>query len=92
MSYLTGVGLTPYGRHEGSSTLDLMSRIHREFKSHCNLLPNSNPSSTRSPGSMPTKLRKRLKRDLPSSANREPLLGGASIIKCFIGNDAIASP
>jgi acetyl-CoA acetyltransferase len=25
MSYITGVGLTAYGRHEGSSTLDLMS-------------------------------------------------------------------
>ena len=25
MSYLTGVGLTPFGKHEGSSTLDLMS-------------------------------------------------------------------
>ena len=26
MSYITGVGLTSFGRHEGSSTLDLMSR------------------------------------------------------------------
>jgi acetyl-CoA acetyltransferase len=26
MSFITGVGLTPYGRHEGSSSLDLMSR------------------------------------------------------------------
>ena len=26
MSYITGVGLTAYGRHEGSSTLDLMSK------------------------------------------------------------------
>lgn len=26
MSFITGVGLTPFGRHEGSSTLDLMSR------------------------------------------------------------------
>lgn len=25
MSFITGVGLTPYGRHEGRSTLDLMS-------------------------------------------------------------------
>ncbi|MDB5502798.1 MAG: hypothetical protein JWR89_2700 [Tardiphaga sp.] len=25
MSYITGVGLTPFGKHEGSSTLDLMS-------------------------------------------------------------------
>ena len=25
MSFITGVGLTPYGKHEGSSTLDLMS-------------------------------------------------------------------
>jgi acetyl-CoA acetyltransferase len=26
MSFITGVGLTPYGKHEGSSSLDLMSR------------------------------------------------------------------
>ena len=26
MSYITGVGLTAYGKHEGSSTLDLMSK------------------------------------------------------------------
>src|ERR1700744_6415904 len=26
MSYITGVGLTAFGRHEGSSTLDLMSQ------------------------------------------------------------------
>src|ERR1700752_2109940 len=26
MSYITGVGLTSYGKHEGSSSLDLMSR------------------------------------------------------------------
>jgi acetyl-CoA acetyltransferase len=26
MSFITGVGLTPFGRHEGSSSLDLMSR------------------------------------------------------------------
>jgi acetyl-CoA acetyltransferase len=26
MSYITGVGLTPFGRHEGASSLDLMSR------------------------------------------------------------------
>src|SRR3954469_6517273 len=26
MSFITGVGLLPYGKHEGSSTLDLMSR------------------------------------------------------------------
>src|SRR3954451_4979962 len=26
MSFITGVGLTSFGRHEGSSTLDLMSR------------------------------------------------------------------
>ena len=26
MSYITGVGLLPYGKHEGSSTIDLMSR------------------------------------------------------------------
>jgi 3-oxoacyl-[acyl-carrier-protein] synthase III len=26
MSFITGVGLTAYGRHEGSSSLDLMSR------------------------------------------------------------------
>ena len=26
MSYITGVGLTSYGRHEGSSSLDLMSK------------------------------------------------------------------
>jgi len=26
MSYITGVGLTPFGRHEGSSSLDLMSQ------------------------------------------------------------------
>jgi len=26
MSFVTGVGLTPFGRHEGSSSLDLMSR------------------------------------------------------------------
>jgi acetyl-CoA acetyltransferase len=26
MSFITGVGLTPYGRHEGSSSLDLMSK------------------------------------------------------------------
>ncbi|MET0906096.1 MAG: thiolase family protein, partial [Tardiphaga sp.] len=26
MSYITGVGLLPYGRHEGSTTIDLMSR------------------------------------------------------------------
>jgi acetyl-CoA acetyltransferase len=26
MSFITGVGLTPFGKHEGSSTLDLMSR------------------------------------------------------------------
>ena len=26
MSFVTGVGLTPYGRHEGSSSLDLMSK------------------------------------------------------------------
>ncbi len=25
MSFITGVGLTPYGKHEGASTLDLMS-------------------------------------------------------------------
>jgi len=25
MSYITGVGLTAYGKHEGSSSLDLMS-------------------------------------------------------------------
>ena len=25
MSYITGVGLTPYGKHPGRSTLDLMS-------------------------------------------------------------------
>ena len=26
MSFITGVGLTSFGRHEGSSTLDLMSK------------------------------------------------------------------
>src|ERR1700712_5145901 len=26
MSFITGVGLTSFGRHEGASTLDLMSR------------------------------------------------------------------
>src|SRR2546430_16035182 len=26
MSFITGVGLTAFGRHEGSSTLDLMSK------------------------------------------------------------------
>ena len=26
MSYITGVGLTAYGKHEGSSSLDLMSK------------------------------------------------------------------
>src|SRR3954466_16244078 len=26
MSFVTGVGLTPYGKHEGSSSLDLMSQ------------------------------------------------------------------
>jgi len=26
MSFITGVGLTAYGRHEGSSSLDLMSK------------------------------------------------------------------
>src|SRR5262245_43136372 len=26
MSFITGVGLTSYGKHEGSSTLDLMSQ------------------------------------------------------------------
>src|SRR5256886_7544116 len=26
MSFITGVGLTPYGKHEGSSSLDLMSK------------------------------------------------------------------
>src|SRR4030081_3618362 len=26
MSFITGVGLTSFGRHDGSSTLDLMSR------------------------------------------------------------------
>jgi len=26
MSYITGVGLTAFGRHEGASSLDLMSR------------------------------------------------------------------
>src|SRR3984893_15025251 len=26
MSFVTGVGVTPFGRHEGSSSLDLMSR------------------------------------------------------------------
>src|SRR5215475_7764061 len=26
MSYITGVGLTSYGKHEGSSSLDLMSK------------------------------------------------------------------
>ena len=26
MSLITGVGLTPYGKHEGSSSLDLMSK------------------------------------------------------------------
>ncbi len=26
MSFITGVGLTAYGRHEGSSGLDLMSK------------------------------------------------------------------
>ncbi len=26
MSFITGVGLTPFGKHEGSTTLDLMSR------------------------------------------------------------------
>src|SRR3954469_13311571 len=26
MSFITGVGLTPFGRHEGSTSLDLMSR------------------------------------------------------------------
>ena len=26
MSFITGVGLTSYGRHEGSSSLDLMSK------------------------------------------------------------------
>ena len=26
MSFITGVGLTSYGKHEGSSSLDLMSR------------------------------------------------------------------
>ena len=26
MSYVTGVGLTSYGKHEGSSSLDLMSK------------------------------------------------------------------
>lgn len=26
MSFITGVGLTPFGRHEGSSSLDLMSK------------------------------------------------------------------
>ena len=26
MSFITGVGLTSYGRHEGSSSLDLMSQ------------------------------------------------------------------
>lgn len=37
MSYLTGVGLTPYGRHEGSSTLDLMSRAATEALSDADL-------------------------------------------------------
>ena len=26
MSFITGVGLTPFGRHEGASSLDLMSK------------------------------------------------------------------
>ncbi|HEY3032264.1 MAG TPA: thiolase family protein, partial [Bradyrhizobium sp.] len=26
MSFITGVGLTAFGRHEGSSSLDLMSK------------------------------------------------------------------
>ena len=26
MSYITGVGLTSYGKHEGSTSLDLMSK------------------------------------------------------------------
>ena len=26
MSFITGVGLTSYGKHEGSSSLDLMSQ------------------------------------------------------------------
>src|SRR5438270_1665188 len=26
MSFITGVGLTPFGKHEGSSSLDLMSK------------------------------------------------------------------
>jgi len=26
MSFITGVGLTSYGKHEGSSSLDLMSK------------------------------------------------------------------
>ena len=29
MSFITGVGLTSYGKHEGSSTLDLMSDAAR---------------------------------------------------------------
>ena len=35
MSFITGVGLTPFGKHEGSSSLDLMSRAARACDRRC---------------------------------------------------------
>jgi 3-oxoacyl-[acyl-carrier-protein] synthase III len=36
-AYITGVGNTPFGRHEGQSALDLMARAARDALSVANL-------------------------------------------------------
>jgi hypothetical protein len=54
MTYLVGSGLTAYGRHEGQTTLDLMSQASAQALSDAGLARRSLPSISAFSRTMPT--------------------------------------